>query len=102
MAERLRHGPVGGGLGQDAVLTVTVTYSLLNTDVTQVQTFVYGARIMIYSCCNENRKSAVLGNPRIASTASITWKCWITTHRARRPAQQTLLVHCLKAGARRL
>src|SRR5450631_3236301 len=28
---------------QDAVLTVTVTYSLLNTDVSQVQTFVYGA-----------------------------------------------------------
>ena len=28
---------------QDAVLTVTVTYSLLNTDVTQVQTFVHGA-----------------------------------------------------------
>lgn len=28
---------------QDAVLTVTVTYSMLNTDVTQVQTFVYGA-----------------------------------------------------------
>jgi Bacteriophage baseplate protein W len=27
---------------QDAILTVTVTYSLLNTDVTQVQTFVYG------------------------------------------------------------
>jgi hypothetical protein len=27
---------------EDAVLTVTVTYSLLNTDVTQVQTFVYG------------------------------------------------------------
>src|SRR5208337_1898288 len=27
---------------QDAVLNVTVTYSLLNTDVTQVQTFVYG------------------------------------------------------------
>jgi phage baseplate assembly protein W len=27
---------------QDAVLTVTVTYTLLNTDVTQVQTFVYG------------------------------------------------------------
>lgn len=28
---------------QDAVLTVTVTYSMLSTDVTQVQTFVYGA-----------------------------------------------------------
>ena len=28
---------------QDAVLTVTVTYTLLNTDVSQVQTFVYGA-----------------------------------------------------------
>jgi hypothetical protein len=28
---------------QDAILTVTVTYSLLNTDVTQVQTFVYGS-----------------------------------------------------------
>jgi uncharacterized protein len=28
---------------QDAVLTVTVTYTLLTTDVTQVQTFVYGA-----------------------------------------------------------
>lgn len=27
---------------QDAVLTVTVTYSLLNSDVTQVQTFVHG------------------------------------------------------------
>ena len=27
---------------QDAALSVTVTYSLLNTDVTQVQTFVYG------------------------------------------------------------
>jgi phage baseplate assembly protein W len=27
---------------EDAVLTVTVAYSLLNTDVTQVQTFVYG------------------------------------------------------------
>lgn len=30
-------------LAQDAVLTVTVTYTLLTTDVTQVQTFVYGA-----------------------------------------------------------
>jgi len=28
---------------QDAVLTVTVAYSLLNTDVTQIQTFVYGS-----------------------------------------------------------
>ncbi len=27
---------------EDAVLTVTVTYTLLNTDVTQVQTFVSG------------------------------------------------------------
>ncbi len=27
----------------DAVLTVTVTYSLLSADVTQVQTFVYGS-----------------------------------------------------------
>ena len=27
---------------QDATLTVTVTYTPLNTDVTQVQTFVYG------------------------------------------------------------
>ena len=27
---------------QDAVLTVTVTYGPLSTDVTQVQTFVYG------------------------------------------------------------
>jgi uncharacterized protein len=27
---------------QEAVLTVTVTYTLLATDVTQVQTFVYG------------------------------------------------------------
>jgi hypothetical protein len=29
-------------LVQEALLTVTVTYSLLNTDVTQVQTFVSG------------------------------------------------------------
>ena len=28
---------------QDAVLTVTVTYTALNSDVTQVQTFVYGS-----------------------------------------------------------
>jgi uncharacterized protein len=27
---------------EDATLTVTVTYALLNSDVTQVQTFVYG------------------------------------------------------------
>ena len=27
----------------DAQLTVTVTYSLLNSDVTQIQTFVYGS-----------------------------------------------------------
>ena len=27
---------------QDEVLTVTVAYSLLTSDVTQVQTFVYG------------------------------------------------------------
>jgi uncharacterized protein len=27
---------------QEAVLTVTVTYTLIGTDVTQVQTFVYG------------------------------------------------------------
>jgi phage baseplate assembly protein W len=27
----------------DAVLTVTVTYSLINSDVTQIQTFVYGS-----------------------------------------------------------
>lgn len=29
-------------VARDATLTVTVTYSLVNTDVTQVQTFVYG------------------------------------------------------------
>lgn len=29
-------------VSQDAVLTVSVSYSLLNMDVTQVQTFVYG------------------------------------------------------------
>jgi phage baseplate assembly protein W len=28
---------------QDAVLTVTVSYSILNTDVSEVQTFVYGS-----------------------------------------------------------
>ncbi len=28
---------------EEAVLTVTVTYSPLNTDVTQVQTFTFGA-----------------------------------------------------------
>ena len=42
---------------EDAMLTVTVTYSPLNTDVTEVQTFVYGGEPMIYSCCNEKRKS---------------------------------------------
>jgi phage baseplate assembly protein W len=30
---------------EEAVLTVTVTYSPLNTDVTQVQTFVYGGTL---------------------------------------------------------
>jgi Bacteriophage baseplate protein W len=30
---------------EDAVLTVTVTYTLLTTDVTQVQTFVYGTTV---------------------------------------------------------
>jgi len=32
-------------LAEEAVLTVTVTYSLLNTDVTQVQTFVFGSGV---------------------------------------------------------
>jgi phage baseplate assembly protein W len=30
--------------GQDSVLTVTVRYSLINSDVTQLQTFVYGGQ----------------------------------------------------------
>ena len=82
-----------------STLTVTVTYSPLNTDVTQVQTFVYGGRRMIYTCCNENRKAAVLGNPTLngidylevldeadgcLSSTGASARCWSTAS-SRRP-----------------
>jgi len=51
---------------------------------------------MIYSCCNENRRAAVLGNPtlngidylELADDSAIPAS----------PLQQTLLVHCLKTA----
>ena len=100
MAERLHQGAVGRRLGAGVVLTVTVTYAPLNTDVTQVQTFVYGGQRMIYTCCNENRKAAVLGNPdaqrhRLSRGAGprgvrravrASRRCWcIASSRAARP-----------------
>ena len=42
VAERLHHVQSVAASAQEGQLTVTVTYSLVNTDVTQVQTFVYG------------------------------------------------------------
>ena len=77
------------------MLTVTVTYAPLNTDVTQVQTFVYGGAAMIYACCNENRKAAVLGNPD-AQRHRLSRGAGPRRDRRGSPRQQTLLVHCLK------
>ena len=51
-------------------------------------------RLMIYACCNENRRAAVLGNPAINGIDYLE----VLDHDAPAgsPRQQTLLVHCLK------
>jgi hypothetical protein len=49
---------------------------------------------MIYSCCNENRKAAVLGNPMLNGIDYLE----VLDHAAialNSPRQQTLLIHCL-------
>ena len=49
---------------------------------------------MIYQCCNENRKAAVLGNPILNGIDYLE----VLDHDAiplDSPRQQTLLVHCL-------
>ena len=49
---------------------------------------------MIYKCCNENRKAAVLGNPILNGIDYLE----VLDHDAiplDSPRQQTLLVHCL-------
>ncbi len=51
---------------------------------------------MIYSCCNENRKAAVLGNPLLNGIDYLE----VLDHEAihlSSPRQRTLLVHCLNA-----
>src|SRR5215813_1417074 len=50
---------------------------------------------MIYSCCKQNRKSAVLANPTLNGIDYLE----VLDHDAialNSPRQQTLLVHCLK------
>ena len=81
----------------EAALTVTVTYSPLNTDVTQVQTFVYGGHLVIYTCCNENRKAAVLGNPTLNGIDYLEVLDCDAQPLGLAPADD-LLVHCLKAA----
>jgi hypothetical protein len=52
---------------------------------------------MIYSCCNENRKGAVLGNPDLNGIDYLE----VLDHDAiplNSPRQRTLLVHCLNAA----
>ena len=82
----------------ESTLTVTVTYAPLNTGVSQVQTFVYGGRRMIYTCCNENRRAAVLGNPAINGIDYLEVVDGPTIARGS-PRQRTLLVHLPETGA---
>jgi len=52
---------------------------------------------MIYNCCNENRKAAVLGNPTLNGIDYLE----VLDHDAiplNSPRQRTLLVHCLKTA----
>ena len=49
---------------------------------------------MIYSCCNLNRKNAILNNPAIAVNGIDYLE---VADQGSGPPQQTLLVHCLKA-----
>jgi hypothetical protein len=52
---------------------------------------------MIFTCCNENRKAAVVGNPSINGIDYLE----VLDHAAiaiPSPRQRTLLVHCLKAA----
>ena len=51
---------------------------------------------MIYSCCNQNRKTAILKNPSLNGIDYLE----VLDHDAialnKRARQQTLLIHCLK------
>jgi len=64
VAERLHQGSIGSGVANESILTVTVTYAPLNTGVAQSRPRVRRQR-MIFSCCDEKRKAAVIGNPTI-------------------------------------
>ncbi|HEU5258823.1 MAG TPA: hypothetical protein VFU28_22700, partial [Vicinamibacterales bacterium] len=54
---------------------------------------------MIYRCCNENRKSAVLNNPNPATPNGIDYLEVLDNDAIplNSPRQRTLLVHCLRA-----
>lgn len=52
---------------------------------------------MIYSCCNENRRAAVLGNPAINGIDYLEVVDGPSTP-AGSPRQQTLLITCLNAA----
>ncbi len=47
------------------MLTVTVTYSPLNTERHAGADLRLRRTAVIYACCNENRRAAVLGNPTL-------------------------------------
>ena len=49
---------------------------------------------MIYACCNENRRAAVIGNPALNGIDYL--EVLDNEAPAGSPRQQTLLVHCLK------
>ena len=52
---------------------------------------------MIYSCCDENRRAAILNNPTLNGDR-LPGDCW-TDPTLRHAAQQTLLVALPEAGA---
>ena len=55
---------------------------------------------MIYNCCDENRKAAVLGNPTLNGIDYLEVLDFDAEPLGLAP-QTILLVHCLKAGAGR-
>src|SRR5271165_3383921 len=96
MARELRQGPVGGGVGRgcspdgDRYLLPTEHRRDPGADLR-----LRGDYVMIYSCCNQNRKSAVLKNPILNGIDYLE----VLDHDAialDSPRQQTLLIHCLK------
>ena len=94
MARQLCEGAVGGGVGPGSGIDGhrNLLPAQYRRDSGTNLTF-RGYCIMIYRCCNVNRKSAILDNPAVTLNGIDYLEVAPNT-----PPQQTLLVYCLQAA----